>query len=33
MEMTIMVSLVVIVALGLLALVGVLIDRSSDTAD
>jgi hypothetical protein len=33
MEMTIMVSLVVIVALGLLALAGVLIDRSSDTAD
>ena len=33
MEMTIMVSLVVIVTLGLLGLAGVLIDRSSDTTD
>jgi hypothetical protein len=33
MEMTIMVSLVVIVTLGLLGLAGFLIDRSSDTAD
>jgi hypothetical protein len=33
MEMTIMVSLVVIVTLGVLALAGVLIDRSSDPAD
>jgi hypothetical protein len=33
MEMTIMVSLVVIVTLSVLALLGVLIDRSSDTTD
>ena len=33
MEMTIMVSLVVIVTLGVLGLVGVLINRSSDTTD
>ena len=33
MEMTIMVSLVVIVTLGVVGLAGVLIDRSSDTTD
>jgi hypothetical protein len=33
MEMTIMVSLVVTVTLSVLALAGVLIDRSSDTTD
>ena len=33
MEMTIMVSLVVIVTLGVLGLAGVLINRSSDTTD